>query len=313
MEVTNPVDKVPDDFDIGEPVYSADLSTRYAFAPFIVKGINASTYIRTTNCQFKKGSNGGWQTSSNVNANDVIYVRSTSANIHAKQTSCSINIGGRVDVNTIQTKRDPVDGDRIYFPKTARPLSVRDLTTFFAAPIGHFSNPPRYMSAYRRGGVHVPNIPENSAIADTNQSNNNTLGDFLGSATTLYFDRYPSNKDDLKNTIGGHKTAKVEWNAYFDWSLGYSPLSKHNVEYRYVLTEKTGYGLSQGVTFTSNSGAPSSYSANNEAFEVKITSSGTRGREFEYKGTVTVYMRSLINSSVVLTTQVSYTLQFYGA
>jgi hypothetical protein len=313
IEVVNPVDRVPDSFDIGQPVYSADLNTVYNFAAFIVKGINAATNISAYNCSFRKGGSSSWVTSSTVNADDLVYVRSTSSSNHEVQTSCSINIGGTVNSNTIQTKRDPVNGDRIYFPKTTRPVSLRDLTVFFAAPIGHSSNPPRYMSAFRRGGDHVPNIPENSSIADTSQANNNKLGDFLGSATTLYFDRYPSNKSDLRNTIGGHQIAKVEWNAFFDWSLGYSPLTKHNVQYRFVITEYSGFGLSQGVTFSSNSGSPGTYSANNEVFEVKVTSSGTLGREFEYKGKVTIYMRSIIDSSVILTTEAAYTLQFYGA
>jgi hypothetical protein len=309
--VISNVDDTPSDFDIGKPVVSADLSTVYEFEPFVVTGINAPTDISIVNGQFKKGSTGSWITESTVEVNDIVYCRGESNSGYASGFNVILTIGTVQDANPITTKNNPDAGERILFPKTVRPISISDLTNFFAAPVGHFINPPRYMSAFRRGGDHVPDIPENAAVADTNQANDNTLGDFLtGTATTVYFDKYPINKSDFQLTDNANPSAQVAWNAgNNDWTLGYSPLTKYNVEYRYEITENVGAKYGSGVVFAGLNGPAGDYAVNNVGFSVSKTVS--QYTEREYSGVVKIFMKSLINPLLVLETEVSYTLDFY--
>jgi hypothetical protein len=309
--VISNVDDTPDAFDIGKPVVSANLSTTYEFEPFVVKGINTSVAISIVNGQYKKGASGTWTSSnSTVVLNDIIYCRGTSNSGYASGLNVILTIGTVQDANPITTKNNPDAGERIYFPKTSRPVGISDLTNFFAAPVGHFINPPRYMSAFRRGGQHVPDIPENSSVADTNQANDNTLGDFLtGTATTVYFESYPQNKSDFQLTSNSNPSAQVSWNAENDWSLGYSPLTKYNVEYRYEITENTGAMYGSGVTFAGLNGPAGTYAVNNVG--VSVSKSVDQYSEREYSGVIKIFMRSLINTSLVLTSEVSYTLEFY--
>jgi hypothetical protein len=301
------VDTVPDSFNIGKPVTSAQRSTIYEFLPFNVEGITDTANISATGCQFKKGSGGAWITSSTVGPNDTIYVRATSSSSYNTTTSMSIYIGGVGDSNTIRTKNNPSDGARLYFPKSSRPVSLTDLSNFFSAPVGT-ANTVRIMSAFRRGGLHVPDIAENSGIADTNQSNNLTLGQFLNSATIFTFDRYPKNKWTNIGE-GGARAGGVSWTADLDWELGYSPLTKYNVEYRYEITRNTNYS-GDVETFTSSGAATGTYAANNFAFSVQGTAPSGKARY--YSGTIKIFMRSLINSSLFLTTEVEYELSFQG-
>lgn len=311
VEVISSTDTTPTPFDMGKPVFAADLSTSYTFESFVVKGINAATSLTTQNCKISVNGSAPTSTTSTVNYNDVVYAVATSASGYAQQTQSSITIGGVTDYNYITTKNNPNAGARIYFPKTSRPLSLKNVTEFFAAPVSNYpANAPRNMSAYRRGGLHVPNIPENSGITDTNQANSLKLGMFLGSATTVYFERYPANKSDFQNTINSSRTAAVSWNANSDWALGFSPLTKYNVEYRYEITENTGAIYGSGVTFNSNTGSPGTYNNNNYTFSVNKTSAANTERE--YSGIVKIFMRSIINPALVLTAEVSYTLEFYG-
>ena len=219
---------------------------------------------------------------------------------------------GRVsNSNTMTTQSDTAAGARLSFPIPAGTGNIRitDLTNFFTAPVGHFSNPPRNMSAFRRGGLHVPNITENRGItADSQPTQNNTLRHFRGCKTTFLWLSFPSNKGDSKNTVNSAQSAQVSWSATSDWSLGYSPFTKYNVEYRYVLTEDS--SIWTGVTFNSVTGSPGTYGASNISFSVQ--EDAPRNVEREYRGTVTIYARSLIDSSLVLTTSVRYSLFFYG-
>jgi hypothetical protein len=310
LSVISSDDTTPSAFDIGSPVASAELSTSYSFAQFLVKGITDPTTWTSTNCTVSVNGSAPTSTSGTVNLNDIVYVRGTSSSAYSTSTTQTLVIGGVSNSNTITTKSDPGEGARIVFPIPVGTGNVRltDLTNFFSAPVGHFSNPPRSMSDFRRGGLHVPDITENSGIANTTQTNDNTLGDFRGSKSTFLFITYPSNKSDAKNTINGAQSAQVSWSATSDWSLGYSPFSKYNAEYRYVLVEDS--GIWTGVTFTSVTGTPGTYAAANISFSVQ--EDAPQNVERDYSGTVTIQARSLIDPSIILTADVRYNLFFYG-
>ena len=311
LEIVSSVDTTPNTFDIGSPVGSANLSTSYSFEEFLVKGITDPTSWTATNCTVSVNGSAPTSTSGTVNYNDRLYVRGTSSSAYSNSTTQTLVIGGVSNSNTITTKSDPSAGARLSFPIPAGTGNIRitDLTNFFTAPVGHFSNPPRNMSAFRRGGLHVPNITENRGItADSQPTQNNTLRHFRGCKTTFLWLSFPSNKGDSKNTVNSAQSAQVSWSATSDWSLGYSPFTKYNVEYRYVLTEDS--SIWTGVTFNSVTGSPGTYGASNISFSVQ--EDAPRNVEREYRGTVTIYARSLIDSSLVLTTSVRYSLFFYG-
>ena len=311
VEVISSTDTTPTPFDIGNPVTAAEVNTGYSFEQFTVRGINAPTSLTTLNCKVSVNGSAPTSTSSTVNLNDIVYVRATSSTSFASTVTQSVTIGGVTNTNTITTKNNANANAKIYFPKTSRPISLKDVTQFFAAPV---TNPtaiaPRNMSAFRRGGLHVPNITENNGVADTNQANNLKLGSFIGSATTVYFDRYPTNKNNAVNVTSAAGTASVLWTSN-DWTLGYSPSTKYNVQYRYEITENPADNDMRrtGVTFNSNTGTPGTYATNNSTFSVNVASG--RGLEREYSGTIKIFMKSIINPALVLTTEVRYALLFY--
>ena len=311
VEVISSTDTTPTPFDIGSPVIAAELNTGYSFEQFTVRGINAPTSLTTLNCKVSVNGSAPTSTSSTVNLNDIVYVRATSSTSFASTVTQSVTIGGVTNTNTITTKNNANSNAKIYFPKTSRPISLKDVTQFFSAPVTNSTAiAPRNMSAFRRGGLHVPNITENNSVADTNQASDLKLGSFIGSATTVYFDRYPTNKNNAVNVTSAAGTASVLWTTN-DWTLGYSPSTKYNVQYRYEITEDPANNDMQrtGVTFSSNTGTPSTYAANNSTFSVNVASG--RGLEREYSGTIKIFMKSIINPALVLTTEVRYALLFY--
>lgn len=309
FEVVSNVDLTPDSYDMGQPATSVEPSIVYSFAPFIVRGISEAVSIGSTNCQFQKNGAGSWFTSSSVAPNDSVQVRATAPSSFNTILNMSMNIGGVTDSNTLRTKNNPADGTRLYFPKTTRPVSLKDVTQHFAAPITA-PQTDRVMSNFRKGGPHVPNIPENLAVTDTNQNNDLTLGQFLtGTATLFTFDVYPQNKFISIGTRTGTRTLGLNWSSNIDWELGYSPLTEYNVEYRYVHTPEVNL-FGETVTFSSSGPSTGSYSSLNTTVSIAASAPPDKFRYFS--GKITMYMRSLINPNLILTEEFQYALQFEG-
>jgi hypothetical protein len=308
-EVISSVLSTPIDFDMGSSVITASLSTYYTIGEFPVQGINTSVSVTTSGCQYQKNG-GSWVTSGTVVNGDILTVRALSSSGYDTTTSHTITVGGVSDTNYIRTKINPADGTRVPFPYTTN-ISLKKVTEFFGAPLGGFNTqPPRNMSAYRKGGLYVPNIPENSAIADTNQVNNLKLSSFAGSSTVVYFDRAPSNKSKSESTVGVSKTVVLHWAATTDWSLGYSPLMALNAEYKYQLIENTGGDKTTGVTFFTETGNAGTFSKFNDTFTVQVTSGANT--EARYSGTVRITLRSLLDPSILIEQDVYYFINFFS-
>jgi len=310
FEVVSSIDLTPDAYDMGQPARSVEPSSTVYFAAFVVRGISQSVGITSNNCEFQKSGTGSWLTNSSVLPNQQIQVRATAPSGFAETLPLSMSIGGVNDTNNLITKNNPADGMRLYFPKTQPPVSLKDVTQHFAAPITA-PETDRVMSHFRRGGDHVPNIPENSQVADMNQNNDLKLGQFLtGTATLFTFESYPQNKFQSVSTSVGTRNLSLNWSAETDWLLGYSPLTKYNVEYKFTHTPDINL-FNEPVTFSSSGPSTGSYSSSN--FRVSITASAPPDKYRYFTGKITMYMRSLISPYPVLTAEFEYALQFEGA
>lgn len=312
VSIVSGVDTTPNPFDIGFPVITANLSEYYIFEQFKVSGINSPADVTATNCDYRVNG-GSFVVSGQVLNNDFVEVRKLSASSYDTLLGCSLDIGGVTDSNTVRTKLNPQDGAIVSFPYT-HPFTLTNVTEFFGAPLSNpFANAPRFMSAYRKGGDHVPDITQNSSIASTNQAEDLVLGSFIGSATSIYYDQYPPNKSAFANTIDGAKTLSLSWQATVDWTMGYGELTPYNMEYQYILTENPA-DISQnqltGVTFTGINGSPGTYSNTNTLFT--ISASSGQSTEAQYTGIVTILAKSIINPNIILTKDVYYALFFYG-
>jgi len=321
INITSGADTDPNDFNIGIPVRGADLGVTYYFEEFKVRSISEPVAVSVNSNSAMSfaikpdgGSYGSWVTSGNVSVNDFVKVRGTASSSYNTQVVYTLNIGSNSDSNTIKTKTDPAQGTFIAFPYTTN-ISLKKVSEFFAAPLSQVprgATVPRYMSAYRRGGLYVPDVTQNASIATTDQAQDLKLSSFSGSGTTVYFNKSPANKIVSMNVIGGSATASIAWVVQADWTLGHSPSMGYNAEYRYTFIEFDPEGPQHGTgaTLSATSGDPFVYDKTNTGFAIEATSSGTFDQQFQ--GEITMYMRSLLDTSVVLTQVIGYTIDFYG-
>lgn len=320
IDVDNGIDDSPNSFSIGVNIFAAELNTSYEFPEFRMSGTNVDVAASIVGGQFahrtNSGSYGTWLTSAAaVPPGSWLKVRGTSSSAFASTLQITLTLGGVADFVTVKTKINPQDGTKILFPHTSPGISLKKVTEFFSAPLSAIlqgANPPRFMSAFRRGGLHVPDITENLAIADTNQANNLDLSSFEGAYTSFYLINSPQNKSQGTNVLGGSQTASLSWTTLIDWTLGYSTEMRYNAEYRFELEEIVGTGptAGSGAVLSASTATPGVYSPNNTSFAVSATSTGTF--EEEFSGEVVMYIRSLLDSNIVLTHRVGYTFNFYG-
>ncbi len=320
MEVTNGLDTTPNQFDIGSNTITANLNQWYEFAPFILKGTDSPSPLQviSSNCQYRISPSGGWASTVGtlIQPNSFLQIRVLSSSSYLTTVTATLQIGGVSDSVTLRTKADPGEGQPVYF-KNTRPVSLTEVSEFFAAPVTNVLT-PRNMSAYRRGGQHVPDIVANSAIAPSNnQGIDLKLGKFLNAATSVYFENYPPPKYAQLDTtfLSGTQFLILNWNAVQDWTMGYSPLTSVNMQYRYEYVENTGGINSTGVIVRCPSGVVqptgSVYSGQNTSFSVEATALGGVV-ETNFSGVIKVFAKSIINPSLILEGEVNYALSFYN-
>jgi hypothetical protein len=239
-----------------------------------------------------------------VYVGDKVKIEMTAANAYNTTRSSTFSVGGISDVFSVKTSvsqwGSPEFGTPIYFPvaasATTTAVKLSDIKDFF----GGYLSPPTNLKGYYRNNVYVPDFSENNGIPASGEI---TLDMFRGSATALYWNTNPSNKHAT-----GNQSATLLWTLGTSYSLGFGEGIDYSCDYKFVLvvTGANGSGATASDIVMTSGSNPLSYHADNRWLKLDV-SVGTSG-EREYEGYVTLYARSLFDTSVYVTTRVDFSI-----
>jgi len=247
-------------------------------------------------------------TSTTVKSGDYITVYAEAEyDYNEMSRSVTMTVGSRSQTVQIVTRKWPLPEQVINIGLSA-PDNIAlydDIATFF----GGESQPK--LTDYLRGGGLVPSIQQNEHVPTSPPIRNTDLYD---TASALYFIYKPPDKIANANTVQSGKTIELLWNVVDDYNVGYGKLAEY-LEYRYTFTSDgssltNGNGSPSDVTIASTTGNPGTWSQNNGA--VWLTASAPTYSERHYKGTLTLYCRNAIDTSLVISRTVTWTMFFYG-
>lgn len=298
-------DTVPDAFSIG-PDLTANPSETVYLSSVTVTGIDSPTSASITNGEiaFQSGSEAErtFATSKTVENNDTLLVRTTAPSGYSQNKTVTLNIGGVTDSAVVYTSADPASGEILYLGISSGAIDMDSILDLFMGQNQSFwgYTRPSSMSDLYRGGSFVPNITANNSIPT---SGTISLSQFYNCQTSFYLVTAPPSKTVFVDTStgSGSYTGELYWELGTDWELGYGVGQKYNSEKYYVVTQNIG-----SVTVS----AGSSYNIGNNTITLSKTVSGNV-EEFN-SGSVTVYIRSLIDTSKVITRTFNYAINFFG-
>ncbi|WP_269519458.1 hypothetical protein [Alteromonas sp. BMJM2] len=168
-----------------------------------------------------------------------------------------------------------------------------------------------YLTDYLRGGGLVPSIEQNAHVPKTPPIE---ISDLYDTSSALYFIYKPPNKDIGANTLNGGKSLELSWNIVRDYNVGYGELARY-LEYRYTFTSESDQLFSGGsasdVSIGSPTNSPGTWAQNNGS--VRLYVSAPQNSERFYHGTITMYCRNAIDTSLVISKTVDWMMYFYGS
>lgn len=298
-------DTTPDAFSIG-PDLTANPSEIVYFNSVTVTGIDSPTSASITNGEiaFQSGTTAErtFATSKTVNNNDVLLVRSTAPVDYSQSKTVTLNIGGVTDAAVLSTSADPASGETLSLGIVSGEIDMDSILDLFMGqnqPFWGYTRPSSMSNLYR-GGSYVPNITANNSIP---ASGTISLSNFYSCQTSFYLVTAPPSKSVFIDTStgSGSYTGTLYWELGTDFELGYGVGQKYNSEKYYVVTQNIGsVSVSAGAT----------YNIGNNSVSLSKTVSGNV-EEFN-SGTITVYIRSLIDTSKVITRSFNYAINFFG-
>ncbi len=267
-----------------------------------ITGINyatRATLSSSLNAYFLVGSNQKPSTSTMVENGDSLTIYYNAPDDYDKKEFVYVDVGGREDNFSVQTRKWPIVDQVINFPHSGR-ISLRDVGEFFGWNGSH----PNLTEYYRGGGL-VPSILQNEHIP---KSGKLRLSDMEGSASALYFLYRPPTKRAMRNVLSSGGTESLVWDFTNEYMVGYGATA-NDLEYRYTITRDDSLGNGD-FTFTSRTGSPGSWHRDNTW--VRVQAYGPRNRENIYSGTLTVHVRNRQDHSLAISTTVSWDIVFYG-
>ena len=281
---------------------------------FQVTGINTSTTASITGSgsrevYFLVGYKPRKYTSTTVNNGDTISVYAEAEwDYEAMSRTISMTVGTRTETVQVVTRQWPLP-EQVINLDISPPADLylkKHIATFF----GGSSQP--LLTDYLRGNFLVPSIEQNAHVP---KSPPIYISDLYNTASALYFIYKPPDKSDSANTLNGGKNLELVWNVVDDYTVGYGELSRY-VDYRYTFTsddsELTNIngGDPDDVTLHSTTGNPGTWSQSNSPCWLKV--SAPQNTERWYKGTLTIYARNAIDTSLVISKTVQWTMFFWG-
>lgn len=305
-------DTTPDPFGLSHK-YNVDPKALINLGSFRVNGINQGVTASISGTGNKKAYftlnyKPAQYTSASVKQGDYITVYAEAEYDYEEMSrSISMTVGSRTETVNVVTRKWPLPEQVINLGISApQDLYLKQhIATFF----GGESQPK--LTDYLRGGGLVPSIQQNENVPKTPPIK---LTDLYDTASALYFIYKPPDKREAENTLNGGKTIELLWNVVEDYNVGYGKLAEY-LEYRYEFTSDgselaNGNGSPSDVSINSTTGSPSTWSQNNGA--VWLTASAPSYSERHYKGTLTIYCRNAIDTSLVISRTVNWSMFFFG-
>lgn len=248
IRVLNPNDNTPDSWNMGNQtskapgieVYIGSVTVRGINVP-VTCSINNSTY-------FKFRVNGGsWRTSSTtVNSGDLVELKCNTPQAFSQTVTNRLTIGTVYDDVSVTTG----SSDSVQFiPSgiTGLPIKFSEVFGFFGRRRQYASTnyEPAKLTDYLRGGDFLPNITQNNGVPTSPPIR---LSDFPGTGTSLYFDKYPSDKFAVSRTDTGSTPDEIEigWEESVDYTLGYG-LIRDNCQVRFNWEILNQEGRGEGI------------------------------------------------------------------
>lgn len=308
----NAADENPDPFGLTNQ-YNIDPKALVEMPVIKISGINKNTggSISGTGSKevyFTKNNKPRKYTNTNISNGDqiTIYVEAE-YDYNEMSRTITFTVGDRTETFVVVTRKWPLP-EQVINIGLSSPDNIAlkaHVATFFGG-----ETQPR-LTDYLRGGGLVPSIQQNEHVP-TNPPIR--LTDLYDTASALYFIFKPPNKIGNANTLQSGKTIQLLWNIVDDYNVGYGKLAEY-LEYRYTFTSdgselSNGNGSPSDVTIASSTGNPGTWSQNNG--EVWLTASAPTYSERFYKGTLTIYCRNAIDTSLVISRTVTWVMFFYG-
>lgn len=298
-------DTTPNSYSIGSDKVANPSQVTY-FNSVTVTGINSATPASIINGEIALQSGSAAErtfgSSKTVSNNDVLLVRATAPSGYSQSKTVTLNIGGIYDAALLSTPSDPTSGTQINLGISSGTIDMDSILDLFMGQNQGFwgYTRPSSMSDLYKSGTYVPNITANNSIPSSGQI---SLSNFYNSATSYYIASNPANKSVFIDTSTGSSsyTGSLYWELGVDWDIGYGIGQRYNTELYYVVTQNVG-----SVTVS----AGSTYNVINHSIAISKTVSGNT-EEFN-SGTITIYVRSLVDNSVTATTTMNYAINFFG-
>lgn len=308
LTVTNTLDSTPNAFDLGPDLAGLQPNDVASLSLVVVAGINTGVTASVINGTFTV-NNGLSQTSATVFSGDKIQVYGQGSSSYNTPRSVVLTVGGVSDSVVLTTSNSPASGTFIAAPFVNFPISLQAVKNFFG---GNNLNYPaaNNLRSYLRGGPYVPDIIQNNGVPTEGTL---SLSNLLNSGTTLFFKVLPRSQSASANTVWGAQTLSLVWSlgsGTTNFDVGYGIGMRGAVNYRYTITEDIGSGKSTGAFLSVNSGSANDYNPDNDYVRVSVTVGANI--EARYSGTITIYIQSKYNTSIVHTTTMKYFLNFFG-
>jgi hypothetical protein len=307
-------DTTPDNFTLG-PTQSNLYPNADYFPPAIkITGINTSTSVSCsgTGFSFRVGNSSTYVTSASINNNTWIHPRFIAPNAWSRATSVSLTVGTMTRSVTLTTISGD-DVERIPFPHTkADKFGLREIGEFYG--IADYLNPTNLnFSDYWKGGNAVPDIsPENDGIASA--GGKLSMAAFEGSATTLYFSRYPANKADYADSSSGSVQVRATWNVRTDYDAGYGTFIENIVDVRYMVVTNGSRPSIFEIYPNNADGVWSNWFRITAYDELQVSMTGGQNTEYNVHGTIYIQLRHPTDTSSLYVVQASanFTLSISG-
>lgn len=304
-------DTYPDAFNIPN-MYNIDPKALVKHT-FRVLGINSSTNINMSatgsrDYFFTKNQSSLKLFNNTVKNGDFIHLYvEAEYDYNEMERTVTVTVGSRTESFKVVTRKWPLP-EQVINIGISSPQDIRlkaDVATFFGG-----ESEPR-LTDYLRGNFLVPSIEQNAHVPTSPPI---MLTDLYDTASALYFIYKPPDKIANANTIGSSKNLRLTWNIANDYNVGYGKLAEY-LEYRYVFTssnEELQYstGSPSDVTIHSASGSPGTWGQHNDWVYLNVDS--LANRENIYKGTLTIYCRNAVDTSLVISKTVDWVMAFYG-
>lgn len=291
IEVIDATDTTPDNFNFVNLV-NQNPNVLVESNQIIVEGITEPVSITVTNGgQYTKNGGVNWVSTGTVAQGDTLRLRNTTPLSYSTSTVTTVTAGTVTTNWTITNKTNPGSGQVIPAPFTSPPISLNALKAFFGGD--------GKLSSYARGGVNVPDINENNAIASALPL---SLLSFAGAHTALYFSQHPNGRQRLYHTNTSGKTSNLTWFKGTDFDVGYGILTGL-VHVKYIVTATSG-----DTPSISNPASAGTYSQNNTSVTLSMTK--PQGNESYHAGYLTIYVRHPNYPSLVLSSTANYEIQF---